>query len=168
MEEAWIQGWTSMASYIPKYTRIFPQQVVQDGRILRWDLILGYLKENCIKDFSFIPVHEATKEVVKEINSYVTKKIVDGRLQPTCYHASTNEKEVSWPVNRFDIENDKYIGKSFRWKEDHLVVNAPVKTIFKVSKEDKQEIPQLEEKKFPPLLHIYLMNPNPLSGWTSI
>jgi len=59
---------------------------------------------------------------------------------------STHDQDII-STHWMDMENINFLGKSFRWRKIHPKVNNYVKTIFTVSKEDKEDLEKLD---FPP------------------
>ena len=110
------------------------------------------LKDNFIKDFSFSPAEECIKEAMEQINKFIDPKTnvrstKDHRSNLICNNIPTNTIQMS---TRLYLENDKTIGKRFRWRVDHPSTRKPMKSIMKVNIEQKIEPEIFTDQDFPP------------------
>ena len=104
------------------------------------------LKDNFIKDFSFSPAEECIKEAMEKINKFIDPK-TNVRSNLTCNNIPTKTIQMS---TRLYLENDKTIGKRFRWRVDHPSTRKPIKSIMKVNMEQKIEPEIFTDQDFPP------------------
>jgi hypothetical protein len=72
------------------------------------------------------------------------KAKVDMDSTSTCNFLSSQWK-INQNSHHLDMENIIFLGQSFKWKKDHPGVTNYVKTILKVSKEEKDS----EKPEFP-------------------
>ena len=71
----------------------------------------------------------------------------DHRPKLTCNNILTKIIQLS---SQLELENDTTVGKSLHWRSDHPSIRKPIKSIVKVSTEEKSEPKRCIEKYFPP------------------
>ena len=88
------------------------------------------LRENFIKDFSFISDDEKIKPAAKQLQQFIgeslSKEVVGNIPTKECRHTSTDEIQHS---TRLQLETDYFPGKSFQLKKNHPLANIKVKTL---------------------------------------
>ena len=100
------------------------------------------LRENFIKDFSFIPQNKKLVKTAKQIKAFIeptennTLTQNHDRLTITCNNIQTKTIPQS---TRLQMENENLEGKSFRWKSYHSKITKPIRTVFKVDTIDKED-----------------------------
>ena len=98
------------------------------------------LRENFIKDFSFIPQNEKLVETAKQIKAFIepignnTLTQNYDRSTITCHNIQT--KTIP-QLKRLQMENGNLEGKIFRWKSYHSETTKPIRTLLKVDTVDK-------------------------------
>ena len=70
--------------------------------------------------------------------------MVDQNLTKYRRHITSNEE---YQVSQLQGEIDNFHGKSFRWKNDHPLVNTQVKNLYKLSTKKKQQKDNQEEEE---------------------
>ena len=85
------------------------------------------LRENFIKDFSFIPQDENLIETAKQMKTFVepTKNKTLKYDQPT-RNCNNIQTETIPQSTRLQMENDNPKGKIFRWKSNHVEMTKPI------------------------------------------
>ena len=100
------------------------------------------IRENFIKDFSFVPQDEKLVETTKQIKPFVgpteKRNLKQNQDQPTikCNNIQTRTIPQS---KRLQMENENLEGKSFRWNSNHVEITKPICTVLKVKTTDKQD-----------------------------
>ena len=106
------------------------------------------LRENFIKDFSFIPDNEKLKPVAKQLQQFIgensSKEMVENNPTKECRHTSTDEIQH---LTRLQLETDYFPGKSFQLKKNHPLANIKVKTLYKIETKEISTIENIEEEK---------------------
>ena len=116
------------------------------GETFLWNEI----RENFIKDFSFIPQNEKLVEIVKQIKEFIEPTGNDNLTQNydrptiTCNNIQTKTTPQS---KRLQMENENPKGKSFRWKSYHSETTKPIRTVLKV--ETVEDTDQMTAADFP-------------------
>ena len=114
------------------------------------------LRENFIKDFSFIPDNEKWKPAAKQLQHFIrensSKRLVRNIPTKECWHTSTDEIQHSTILQ---LETDYFPRKIFQLKKNHPLANIKVKTFYKIETEKISTIENIEEEKlgeqdFPP------------------
>ena len=105
------------------------------GETFLWNEI----RENFIKDFSFIPEDTNLVETTKQIKAFIqltSNESTQNRIQlnTVCYNIRSNKIPQS---TRLQLENECTYGRSFQWKINHLETIGPIKTILKIESTNK-------------------------------
>ena len=106
------------------------------------------LRENFIKDFSFIPDDKKLKPTAKQLQQFIgessSKEVVENNLTKECRHTSTDKIQN---LTRLQLETDHFPGKSFQLKKNHPLGKIKVKTLYKIEIEEKPSEENIEEEK---------------------
>ena len=129
-ERTWPHLFPSMLSDLPnKWYKMEEDR----GETFLWH----ELRENFIKDFSFIPQNEKLVETAKQIkafNNTLTQNY--DRPKITCNNIQTKTTPQS---TRIQMENENLERKSFLWKSYHLETTKPIRTVLKFKTVDEED-----------------------------
>ena len=108
------------------------------------------LRENIIKDFSFIPEDTKLVEATKQIKTFIqstTSKLIQNNSRPnaTCHNIRSNKVPQS---RRLQLENEHTYGRIFQWKTDHSEMIKLIRTIFKMESTDKDDTDRMTATDF--------------------
>ena len=104
--------------------------------------IWNELKENFTKDFKFILEDDKLVEATKQISTFIQLIVHHNSTQnynrpkASCNNVWSNKMPQS---TRLQLENEHTHGKIFQWKPDHLETVKPIRMIFKVESNDKED-----------------------------
>ena len=110
------------------------------------------LRENFIKDFSFIPQNEKLVETAKQIKEFIeptrNNSLIPNhdQMKISCNNIQTI---IIPPSTRLQMENENTEEKSFRWKSYHSETTKPIQTVLKVDTTDKEDTTRMTATDFP-------------------
>jgi hypothetical protein len=84
----------------------------------------------------------------KEMKERGKSKVDEGSTS-TCNFVSTQNTNIVI-AHWIDMENISFPGKSFCWKKNHPSIQNHVKTVYSVTKEEKEEKEDTNKPDFPP------------------
>ena len=108
------------------------------------------LRENFIKDFSFIQEDTKLVEATKQIKTFIqltTNESTQNISRPnaSCYNIRSNKITQS---TRLQLENEHTDGNIFQWKISHPERIKPIKTIFKIESTNKNDTKRMTAADF--------------------